>query len=140
MTAQILVVDDEPTLRGLLTELLRHEGYSVRAAGGAENTLAWFQEEPFDLVLTDVKMPSASGVMSEREGHDLLERIVRRSPGTPVIMITGHASIPSAVDAMRAGAADYITKPFRRDEIVKKVEAALERVRLRRAISERARA
>ncbi len=139
MTARLLVVDDEATLRESLTALLRDAGYSVHTAFDVPSALAALTEEPFDLVLTDLKMPGASGDMEERAGHELLLQIGRLHPGTPVVVLTGHATIETAVDAMKAGAADYVLKPFRRVEICRKVESALDHSRLRRVVEDRMR-
>jgi DNA-binding NtrC family response regulator len=137
--AKLLVVDDDRTLRESLSTLLRRERYAVRIASDVASALARLEDEPFDLVLTDVNMPGLDGTNRETAGLQLLAHVVERFPGTPVVMITGYGSIASAVDAMKAGAADYITKPFRREEVAKKVEGAVERVRLQRAMSERVR-
>ncbi|HKE01531.1 MAG TPA: sigma-54 dependent transcriptional regulator, partial [Planctomycetota bacterium] len=137
MAARLLVVDDEPTLRETLAALLRAEGHTVSIASDVGSALERIDEAPFDVVLTDLNMPSREGLPRETAGMELLRHVVERCPGTPVIVITGHGSIASAVDAMRGGAADYVTKPFRREEIATKVEAAVERVRLRRALAER---
>jgi len=116
----ILVVDDESSMRQFLQILLEKEGYAVRLAGDAASALAAVDEAMPDLVITDIRMPQVSGL-------DLLARLKERCPDLAVIMITAFASPEDAVQAMKNGAFDYITKPFKVDEIKQVVRAALER-------------
>lgn len=126
MNERLLVVDDEPTTREALASLLRDVGFSTRVAAGPREALQALEEESIDLVLSDVKMlDPENGQMSARAGFELLQRLVRDYPGTPVVIITALHTVDTAVEAMRYGAANYITKPFRRIAIEKAVTDAL---------------
>lgn len=120
---RILVVDDESGPRDVLKTALFQEGYEVRCAEGGRRALDLFEKEKFDLLLVDIKMPDMSGI-------DLLRKVQERSPETLVILITGYASLDSAMEAIRAGAYDYLTKPFRIDELYIVVKNAVDRIRL----------
>ena len=122
-SARILIVDDHRSVRELLTTKLTHLGYHCRTAEGADPALATLEREPFDLVLSDIMMPGLSGI-------DLLKRLIQSYPETAVVMITAAADTQMAVQAMRLGAYDYITKPFNLEELAVHVEKALERQRL----------
>ena len=108
--AKILVVDDERQIRSLLEGFLTHLGYTVRLAGDGEQALQLLQRELFAGVLTDLKMAKINGM-------ELLRTIKQLYPGLPVVMITGYPSVDIAVEAMKEGAADFITKPLRLDEL-----------------------
>ncbi len=116
----ILVVDDEQGMRDFLKIMLKKEGYQVQTAANAEGAQASLQEEAFDLVISDIRMPGTSGL-------DLLAGIKEMYPDLPVIMITAFASPDDAVIAMKNGAFDYISKPFNLDEIKSVVESATSR-------------
>jgi DNA-binding NtrC family response regulator len=116
--ASLLVVDDEPSVRKLLDSVLRRAGFEVHLAARAEEALELFQRTCPDAVLTDVVMPGMDGVQ-------LLEALRRRDARVPVVLMTGFGAIDAAVDAMRRGASDYITKPFRRQQVVDAIERAL---------------
>jgi DNA-binding NtrC family response regulator len=120
---RLLVVDDEPAQLELLGGFLGKRGFSVSLAPDARAALTRFRREPFDLVLTDQKMPGLSGL-------DLLEAVRRQNPETPVLVMTAYGTIESAVAAIKAGAADYLTKPLNLDELLHRVEQARERQRL----------
>jgi len=122
--ARILVVDDEEAIRSGLAEILVEEGYVVEQAGTGEAALGRLREELFDLVCTDVRMPGMDGL-------ELTERVKQESPETEVIVITGFASLQSAVDAVKRGAEDYLSKPFDLDEVRLTVKRALEKKALR---------
>lgn len=122
---RILVVDDEQANRQFLQELLTLKGYEVITAGDGLAGRALLEEMPFHVVLSDLKMPKMSGV-------ELVRQLKEISPSTVGIIFTGHATIENAVDAMKAGAYDYITKPFHADEILVVLERALEYQRLNR--------
>ena len=103
--ARVLVVDDEPSFRALLRDILEEAGHGVTEARDGAEALAFLEKGAFDLVLTDRQMPKVDGL-------ELVRRVrVRRSP-PPVVVLTAHGSIPEAVEAVRLGAADYITKPL----------------------------
>jgi two-component system response regulator PilR (NtrC family) len=118
--ARILVVDDEPSMQEFLEIFFRSEGYDVVTAGDVESGRLHLEGDDFDVVITDMQMPDGSGL-------DLLEAAHEHSPETMVIMITAFASTESAITAMKQGAYDYITKPFKVDEIRIVVEKALEK-------------
>jgi DNA-binding NtrC family response regulator len=115
---RILLIDDEAIALANLSHVFEKEGYQVTACQDGESGLAEMQKQEFDLVLTDLKMPGIDGM-------DVLRHIRETTPEIPVIMITGHASLDSAVDAMKAGAYHYISKPFRLDEAREVVRGAL---------------
>jgi DNA-binding NtrC family response regulator len=108
--AKILVVDDEKDICMALKIILTKEGYSVQEAYNGEQAVERIRQENFDLIITDIKM-------EKMDGFEVLKQAQKLSPETAVIMMTAFASVVSAVEAMRAGAADYITKPFINDEI-----------------------
>jgi len=125
----ILLIDDEKIALLNLTHVLEQEGYRVTACLNGESGLQAMQETPFDLVLTDLRMPGIDGM-------EVLQHIKAATPDVQVIMITGHASLDSAVDAMKAGAYHYIAKPFRLAEAREVVRGALELRRIRSENSE----
>lgn len=118
----ILVVDDEQAMREFLTVLLEKQGHRVTTASDGEQALTLIAHQSPDLVISDVRMPKIDGIA-------LLTEIRKTDPQLPVIMMTAYASMDSTIQAMRLGADDYITKPFRIDEIRLVVEKALARVR-----------
>jgi two-component system NtrC family response regulator len=120
---RLLVVDDERTQRQMLTSILERAGYVVTTAADGEEALAKLDAGSYDLMLTDQKMPGM-------EGMELLERARTRIPGLPVVLMTAYGSVSSAVDAMKRGAADYLTKPFERDELVLVLDKVLRHRRL----------
>jgi two-component system response regulator PilR (NtrC family) len=118
--ARILVVDDERSMQEFLEIFLRSEGFEVATAGDMRSALLHMESAEFDVVITDIQMPGGSGI-------DLLRAVQEESPDTVVIMITAFASSETAVTAMKEGAYDYVTKPFKVDEIRLVVEKALEK-------------
>jgi len=114
----ILVVDDELSMREFLKILLEKEGYQVTTAANASSVIDLIQDQDFDLVLSDIRMPGMGGLT-------LLEKIKEVNNSVPVIMITAYASPDNAVVAMKSGAFDYITKPFKVDEIIKIIKSAI---------------
>lgn len=125
MKIRILVVDDELSMREFLSILLEREGYQVEVAGCAEDALRLMETSLFDLVLSDVNMPGLGGI-------ELLSRIKKISPETGVLMITAFSAAEQAVEAMKLGAYDYISKPFKIEEIKQLVKNALEKQGLKR--------
>ncbi len=115
--AHVLIVDDENNIRRVLAAMLKREGYEVTTAADGEQALAVFQKVPVSVVVTDLVMPRVGGM-------ELLKRVVADWPDIPVIMITAHGSVDSAVAALKAGAFDYITKPFDQAELKKVIEKA----------------
>ena len=122
--ARILVVDDEKSMRDLLSITLEKEGYDVLTAAGGEPAIEALHRESVDAVITDLRMPKVDGLQVLRAAKEV-------SPDTAVIVITAFASTETAVEAMKLGAYDYITKPFKLDEVNLIVRNALERKRLR---------
>ncbi len=127
MTGSIIVVDDERSIRIGLQGLLSKEGYHVQAAGSGEEALLMLEDQSVDLVLTDLRMPGLDGV-------GLLKKIKEQFPTTLVMMMTAYGSEKIAVEAMKAGAHDYIVKPFDNDEVKLLVRQALEQSALRREV------
>jgi two-component system response regulator PilR (NtrC family) len=122
--ARVLVVDDEKSMRDLLSITLEKEGYDVLTAAGGEPAIETLHRETVDVVITDLRMPKVDGMQVLRAAKEI-------SPDTAVIVITAVASTETAVEAMKLGAYDYITKPFKLDEVNLIVRNALERKRLR---------
>lgn len=124
--ARILVVDDEPSIRGILTETLGQLGHEVMEAGSAEEALQQMAESFFHLILTDIRMPGLTGI-------DLLGRIKQKGIETEVIIMTSNASVDSAIQAIRLGAANYLLKPFEELEYIEMVvQRALDKQFLKR--------
>lgn len=122
-TTNILIVDDEEHIRKIMSIMLGKHGYKCRVAASGQEALNLIGQESFDAVLTDMKMPGMDGL-------ELLGRLKNDYPELVVIMVTAHATVDTAISAMRAGAYDYISKPFKEDELVLTLEKGLERVRL----------
>ena len=120
---RILVVDDEPGMRSLLGRVLAKSGYSVNAFEKGADALESINSEDYDLAILDIEMPSMNGI-------ELLKKIKIKDPSLSVVMITAYGSLQSAVEAMRLGAYDYLSKPFEMEEIKHVVGKALERERL----------
>ncbi|RII30173.1 MAG: DNA-binding response regulator [Geobacter sp.] len=138
MKPKIVIIDDDRSLRRVLEYNLQQEGYQVSAAASGEEGLALFAEEHPALVITDMKMPGMDGMQ-------VLKAVKEQSPETLVIIITAFGTVDIAVEAMKAGAYDYITKPFNRDELRLTVAKALqftglttENKRLRSQLADRA--
>jgi DNA-binding NtrC family response regulator len=125
MNARLLLVDDERIALRNLEHVLAKEGYEIVATQSGRHALDLIDSRPFDLVLTDLKMDKVDGMQ-------LLQHVKARHPDVEVIMITGYATLESAVEAMKVGAFHYISKPFRLDEVRQTVAEALEKVRLKR--------
>jgi DNA-binding NtrC family response regulator len=114
----ILVVDDEPDMRDALTAALRREGFCLSTAANGVDALEKVQGQPFDLIVTDVRMPRMGGLA-------LLQELKRTSATIPVVMMTGYGRIEDAVEAMKAGAFDYLLKPFSLEDLKAVVTKAL---------------
>ncbi len=127
--AKVLVVDDETSIREFLEILLKRGGHEVKLARDAAEGIARFKEEPAELVLTDLRLPKGSGM-------DVLNHVAKSSPRTQVIIMTAFATTETAVEAMKAGAYDYLIKPFKVDELNVVIERALERRMLQAENSE----
>jgi DNA-binding NtrC family response regulator len=112
---RILIADDESGVRKVLEQVLRDDGFHTKLATDGREALKLFEENPFPLVIADIVMP-------EMDGIELLHSIKALSPTTQVIIITSHASVETAVEAMRCGAYDYLFKPFENLELVSAAE------------------
>ena len=121
--SKILIVDDEVSMREFLEIMLSKEGYKVSSSGSGKEALKMLNDTIYDLIVSDVQMPGMNGI-------ELLRNVKEVCPDTTVIMITAYASTESGVEAMKAGAYDYITKPFKVDEIKLIIKNALEKKRL----------
>jgi DNA-binding NtrC family response regulator len=115
---QILVVDDEPNLRRVLGAQLSRDGYEVHAVEDGEAALRILQEQYIDVLITDLRMPRLDGL-------ELLRRALALEPELPVVIITAHGTVDNAVEALKSGAFDYITKPFDQNEVRNVVKKAL---------------
>jgi DNA-binding NtrC family response regulator len=102
--SNILIIDDEKAIRKTLSEILSYEGYKIEEAGDGEEGLRKFKEKTYDVVLCDIKMPKLDGI-------EFLDKAREANPDVPVIMISGHGTIETAVEAVKKGAYDYIAKP-----------------------------
>jgi DNA-binding response OmpR family regulator len=118
--AHILVVDDEGAIRYSVSKTLQRVGYNVNAASSGEEALEMLEAQPYNVVLTDIRMPGISGV-------ELLGQIKETSPDAIVILMTGYASLGTAVEALRLGAHDYLVKPSSSQDIRESVRRGLER-------------
>jgi nitrogen regulation protein NR(I) len=115
--AHVLIVDDEPNIRRVLAAMLKRDGYEVTTAADGEQGLAVLQRTPVHVVVTDLVMPRLGGM-------ELLARVRAEYPDIPVILITAHGTVDSAVAALKAGAFDYVTKPFEQEELRKVIAKA----------------
>ncbi len=110
-TPRILIIDDEPLMRISLNDALKDEGYDVEETGLGKEGITLFREKSFDVVITDLRLPDLDGL-------EVLKACKRYSPETMVVLITAHGSVDTAVEAMKFGAYDYVTKPFPMDELL----------------------
>jgi DNA-binding NtrC family response regulator len=124
-STRILIVDDEKIALRNLEHVMKKEGYEVTGTQSGQNALALIEGQQFDVVLTDLRMEKVDGMQ-------ILRRCRELHPDAEVVMITGYATLESAVEAMKQGAFYYIAKPFKLDEVRKVVSEALEKVRLKR--------
>ena len=122
-SAKILVVDDEKVICAGCEKILTEEGYQVKTTLSARKALDILNDEPFDIVITDIKMPEMSGI-------ELLEIIRKDYPEITVIVITGYSTVETAVEAMKLGAFDYLPKPFTSDQVTLVIKRAIERKNL----------
>jgi two-component system NtrC family response regulator len=123
MRRQILVVDDDDSLRRVLQVQLEQDGYFVASAASAQQALSMLQLRPCDLLITDLRMPGETGI-------DLLKQVRSLYPGIAIVILTAFGTVETAVDAMKGGAFDYLTKPVHPDELSLVVGRALEHLRL----------
>jgi two-component system, NtrC family, nitrogen regulation response regulator NtrX len=118
--ATILIIDDEKAIRKTLTEILSFEGYKIEEASDGEEGLKKFREKTFDVVLCDIKMPKIDGI-------DFLQKAVEINPDVPIIMISGHGNIETAVEAVKKGAYDFIQKPPDLNRLLITIRNAMEK-------------
>lgn len=128
MIPRILVVDDEKLIRWSLGECFRKEGFQVTLAGDGATAAAFLEKHDVDLALLDLRLPDTDGIQLLKKAHEEI-------PGLPIIIITAFSSIDSAVEAMRCGAVDYITKPFNIDELLMSVRRVLDTESIRQRLS-----
>jgi two-component system nitrogen regulation response regulator NtrX len=121
--ANILVIDDEKSIRNTLQEIFEYENHKVELATNGPEGIELFEKNDFDVVLCDIKMP-------EMDGIEVLERIIEKSSDIPVIMISGHGNIDTAVEAIKKGAYDFIEKPLDLNRLLVTVRNAMERIDL----------
>jgi DNA-binding NtrC family response regulator len=114
-----LVIDDEQIVLDSVSKILKDEGYEIDVSLSGREGLNQAIEKEYDIVLTDIRMPDIGGMR-------VLRDVKRAKPSLPVVIITGYASVKSAVQAMKLGAADYIEKPFTPDQLLKAVDSALD--------------
>ena len=119
MKFKLLIVDDEKNIREGLAAALELDGYEVVVAADGDEGWSRFQKGDIDLVVTDLRMPGISG-------EELLKRIGAETPGVPVLVLTGHGTVENAVEAMRNGAYDFLTKPVNLDRLSLLVKRALQ--------------
>ena len=120
---QVLIIDDDSGMRATLSDILEEEGYEVCSYGTGMQALRWLKKNPFDVVIVDIKLP-------DMDGMKLLEEVRLINPESAVIIITGHASTETAVEAMKEGAYAYVIKPFNMDELKAVIKKALREIRL----------
>jgi len=120
---KILVVDDEPAIVDLCTRFLTKEGYTVRTAPNGVKAMELFREEPFDLLLTDIRMRGMSGL-------ELIDGVKKHDPGVAIVVITGHGTINIAIESLKLGTLGFVIKPFTMDELLTAVGHAVEKNRL----------
>jgi len=108
---KILIIDDEPLMRISITDALIAEGYDVKGSESGRGGMGFISKGNYDVIITDLNLP-------EVDGMEILKTALKRSPKSKVIMITAYGSVDTAVDAMKQGAYDYITKPFSMDELL----------------------
>jgi response regulator RpfG family c-di-GMP phosphodiesterase len=120
---RVLVVDDEKFIRDILADFLGMEGYEVRTAEDGVSALHAMQAHPYDVVISDLKMPKMGGI-------ELLDEISKRNPNVLTVIMTGFGTVETAIDAMKRGAYDYVLKPFKVEEVVHIIQRALEKQRL----------
>lgn len=127
--AAVLVVDDEPGIRELVSQILTDEGFSVSTVASGEEALAAVSREVFDLVLLDIKLPGMDGL-------EVLRQLKAGGKRLPVVMISGHATVEQAAQAVREGAADFLEKPLGLERVLVTVNNVLERARLAERLHE----
>ncbi|HVM96892.1 MAG TPA: response regulator, partial [Candidatus Acidoferrales bacterium] len=119
LKGSILVAEDEAGVRDSLTEVLRDEGYQVQAFGDGSAAITALESQEFDLVISDIRMPGADGLAVLRRAREI-------APQTLVLLMTAHATVETAVEAIRRGAQDYLLKPIIFDDLLHKIDHLLQ--------------
>mgnify|MGYP005719850551 FL=1 len=127
MHKEILVIDDNPDIRLLVSSILKDQKYDVRTAANYDQAIFEINKKLPDLAIIDIKLDKP-----DKDGIDLLKYINKKEKFTPVIMISGHATVQIAVEAIRLGAYEFIEKPFSKEKIINYVNRALESSKLKR--------
>jgi len=127
MSANILIVDDEEDIRILVKGILEDEGYTTTLAADAAQTYETMEEKAPDLIVLDIWLQG-----SEHDGLEILARVMEENPLLPIVMISGHGTIETAVSAIKLGAYDFIEKPFKSDRLLLMIKRALETAELKR--------
>ena len=125
---RVMVVDDEENIRDVLSSYLTSLGYAVETANDGEDALSKFRRGGFDLIISDLLMPTVDGL-------ELLKKIREQDKDVIFLMITGYPSIETAVEAIKKGAYDYITKPFHMEDVKIRIERAFEKKNLKERLS-----
>ena len=123
---RILIVDDDREIRTILVDYLRHHGYDAQGAQGGKEAIERHGDAPFDLIVTDLAMPGMTGI-------ELIKELAADGNTTEFIIITGYASLDNAIEAVKAGAFDYILKPFRIEELGVVIKNAQDKIMLKKA-------
>jgi DNA-binding NtrC family response regulator len=118
--SRVLLVDDETIFTKNMSKLLKNRGYQVTAANSGDNAIRELEQNHFDVIVLDLKMPGMDGIAT-------LKEIMKLGLFTETLILTGHGSIDTALEAMKLGAYDYLTKPCEIEELVAKIEAAWEK-------------
>ena len=121
MNKEILVIDDNPDIRFLVCNILEEQNFKVRTAANYDQAVLEINKRLPDLAIVDIKLDKP-----DKDGIDLLKLIIKKNKNTPVIMISGHATVKVAVEAIRLGAYEFIEKPFSKDKIINYVNRGLE--------------
>ena len=125
MDQKILITEDDTIQREIISDILLQSGYTIVAAESAERALTILQEEACDVLLTDMRMPGMDGL-------ELQAALLRIETSLPIIFVTGHGDVPMSVRAMKAGAVDFLLKPFDREELLAAIRQAVEKDRAQR--------
>ena len=127
MHKEILVIDDNPDIRSLLSNILKEQNFEVRTAANYDQAVFEINKKLPDLAIIDIKLDK-----TDKDGIDLLKLLTKKNKLTPVIMISGHATVQIAVEAIRLGAYEFIEKPFTKEKILNYVKRALESLALKK--------
>ncbi|WP_339716364.1 response regulator, partial [uncultured Sneathiella sp.] len=131
MSADILIVDDEADIRELVAGILEDEGYETRMAANSDQCLAEIAHRRPSLMILDIWLRG-----SKLDGIEILQAVKKDQPDLPILMISGHGNIETAVQAIKLGAYDFIEKPFKAERLIQLVDRVLEAIRLRREVAE----